>query len=374
MRVVVLGGAGNFGARIVRALHGEHGFELIAAGRRAVAVPGAPDVPLAVVDIHHPDLAAQLKALAPDLVIHCVGPFQGQAYHVAQAVLAADADYLDLADSREFVAGFSAAVNATALRHGRTAITGASTLPALSTAVIDEMARDCASLESIQTVIAPGQLAPRGAATLAAVLSYLGRPVMQWRNGRWATGWGWMDLKRFDLGFGTRWGALCDVPDLALLPARYAGVQTVSFHAALEVRFQHLVLWTMAALRRLGVPLPVAKWAGALDRMASAFDFLGGEWGGMQVQVSGVEASGARVQRTWTLQAPAMNGPQIPCMAAILLAHRLASGMRLPPGAHPCMGLVSLPEFESQFAQFGISTRVTREGGVLLQASKTRVR
>jgi saccharopine dehydrogenase-like NADP-dependent oxidoreductase len=359
MRVVVLGGAGNFGARIVRALHGERGFELVAAGRRAVAVPGAPDVPLAVVDIHHHDFAAQLKALAPDLVIHCVGPFQGQDYRVARAALAADAHYLDLADSREFVAGFSAALNATAVSHGRLAITGASTLPALSTAVIDELARDCASLHSIHTVIAPGQLAPRGAATLAAVFSYLGRPVMHWRNGHWERGWGWMDLKRFDLGFGTRWGALCDVPDLSLLPGRYAGVRTVTFHAALESRFQHLVLWMMAGLRRLGVPLPMQKWAGGLDRMAAAFDFLGGEWGGMQVQVNGFTTAGEPLRRTWTLQAPVMNGPEIPCMAAILLAHRLARGERLPAGAFPCMGLLALPEFASLFTRFGISTRVS---------------
>lgn len=359
MRVVVLGGTGNFGARIVRALHGEQGFELIAAGRRAVAVSGVPDVPTAVVDINHHDLVAQLKPLAPDLVIHCVGPFQKQDYRVAQAALAAGAHYLDLADGRDFVAGFSVAMNDTAIRHGRTAITGASTLPALSTAVIDEITTDFSVLESIQIVIAPGQLAPRGAATLAAIFSYLGRPVVLWRNGHWQTGWGWMDLKRFDLGFGTRWGALCDVPDLALLPDRYAGLQRVTFHAALEIRFQHVVLWMMAGLRRLGVPLPMQKWAGALDRMASVFDSLGGEWGGMQVQVVGVTAAGERMRRTWTLQAPAMNGPEIPCMAAILLAHRLARGERFLAGAFPCMGILALPEFAPLFARHGISTRIS---------------
>ena len=38
MRVVVVGGAGNFGARIVRALRGDPNIELMVAGRRIVSV------------------------------------------------------------------------------------------------------------------------------------------------------------------------------------------------------------------------------------------------------------------------------------------------------------------------------------------------
>jgi saccharopine dehydrogenase-like NADP-dependent oxidoreductase len=358
MRVVVLGGAGNFGARIVRALQAEPGMHIISAGRRGVPVPGAPDVPTAMVDINSPDLASQLGAQAPALVIHCAGPFQKQDYRVADATLAAGAHYLDLADGRDFVAGFSAAMHATAIRHGRAAITGASTLPALSTAVVDAMTADFSVTRSIQIVIAPGQQAPRGAATLAAVFSYLGRPIALWRQGRWQTGWGWMELKRLDLGFGRRWGALCDVPDLELLPARYAGLKTITLHAALELRFLHLVLWMMAALRRLGVPLPMQKWAGPLGRVASLFDGFGGKWSGMQVVADGLCASGTPLRRTWTLQAPARNGPETPCMPAILLARRMASGERFVSGAFPCMGFLSLPEFTPLFSRWGMTTRV----------------
>jgi saccharopine dehydrogenase-like NADP-dependent oxidoreductase len=358
MRVVVLGGAGNFGARIVRALHGEPGIEVVAAGRRAAQVPGAPDVPTAVVDINHRDLGAQLRALAPDVVIHCVGPFQFQDYRVANAVLAAEAHYLDLSDGREFVAGFSAAMNATAIRHDRVAISGCSTLPALSTAVVDALRGDITDIHSIRIVIAPGQRAPRGAATLAAVLSYLGRPIPLWREGRWQRGWGWMHLRSFDLRFGHRWGALCDVPDLALLPLRYPGLQCASFHAALEVRFQHLVLWTLAALRRVGIALPVGRCAALLDRLASIFDFLAGQWSGMQVQLVGRSSTGARVARTWTLKAPALHGPQIPCMAAILLTRRLAKREQFAAGAFACTGFLTLAQFAPLFAQWDITTSV----------------
>jgi len=328
------------------------------AGRRIVRVPGAGEVSAMQLDIDAPDFAERLRGLAPGLVIHCVGPFQGQAYHVAQAAIAAGADYIDLADGRGFVAGFAAALNATAIKKGRVAISGASTLPALSTAVIDQLQVGLSSTESIQIVIAPGQRATRGAATLAAVFSYLGRPIRVWRAGQWQTGWGWMGLQRFDLGFGTRWGAQCDVADLALLPGRYPRVRTVTFHAALEIRAQHLVLWMMAGLRRLGLPLPIEKWAGAFDRLAAMFDVFGGEWGGMQVQVVGTTLAGERIRRIWSLRAPVMNGPEIPCMAVILLAQRWARGLRTAAGAYPCMGFVSLADFVPLFSRWGITTSI----------------
>lgn len=60
MRVIVLGGAGNFGARIARALRGDPTIDLVIAGRRLVSVPGAEDVPGVVVDIGAPDFAQRL--------------------------------------------------------------------------------------------------------------------------------------------------------------------------------------------------------------------------------------------------------------------------------------------------------------------------
>jgi hypothetical protein len=358
MRVIVLGGAGNFGARIARALRGDPTIDLLVAGRRLVSVPGAEDVPGVVVDIGAPDFAHRLRTLSPELVIHCVGPFQGQDYRVANAALAAGAHYLDLSDGRRFIAEFAAGMNDQAVRAGRVAICGASTLPALSSAVVEELRVGLSSLESIEVIIAPGQRAPRGKATLEAVFSYLGRPFQVWRKGQWRRAWGWMDLQATQLDVGGRLAAACDVPDLELFPARYAGVQTVSFHAALEFGAQHLTLWGLAALRRIGLPFPVARWAVSLNRLAGMFDAGAGEKGGMRVSVVGNRSrDGGRVRRTWQLTAPALDGPEIPCMAAILLARRLARGEAFQSGAFPCMGFLTLPEFSPEFVRWKISTR-----------------
>jgi hypothetical protein len=365
MRVVVLGGAGNFGARIVRALRDEPSIELISAGRRKQPVPGAEAVTVVSLNTQATDFSSQLAALRPGLVIHCVGPFQGQGYHIAKASLACGAHYLDLADGREFVAGFAAALSQEAKVAGRCAISGASTLPALSSAAVDALGESMSSLERVEIAIAPGQLAPRGPATLAAVLSYLGRSFPVWRHRRWERAWGWMGLRRVRFAFARRWGAHCDVPDLGLFPQRYSTLASVTFHACLEVGLQHFALWCLAALRRCGLPLPVERWATALDRCAGIFDAFGGPFGGMRVSIVGVDASGHRLRRTWQLTAPAVHGPEIPCMAAILLARRILQGAPLPSGAFACMGFLTLQDFAPEFERHGITTAVTSTGATI---------
>lgn len=360
MRIAILGGSGNFGARIVRALHHEPGVELLVIGRRPRSVEGADGVASIALDLAAPDFGPHVALLAPGLVINCTGPFQGQDYRAARAALAAGAHYIDLADGRTFVEGFADELHKEAIQAGRAAITAASTLPALSCAVAEELGRDLRQLRSIQSVIAPGQLAARGRATLEGVFSYLGQAFPVWQEGAWRPMYGWMNLRRVTLDVGERLAAACDVPDLALFPRHFAGVETVTFHAALELAVQHRALWCLAGLRRLGLPFtdgPVGRWAVALNRVAPLFDGLAGSQGGMAVEVTGTRNDGTGVSRSWQLVAPAMDGPEIPCMPAILLARRLAEGVQLQPGAYPCIGLLHLSDFEPEFRKWGIVTR-----------------
>lgn len=355
MRVIVLGGMGNFGARICRALGEVPGIECVAASRSARPGPRS-----AAIDMGAADFAPQLAALRPDLVIHCAGPFQGQDYRVAEAACAAGAHYIDLSDGRDFVAGFAAALDARARAADVCAVSGASSVPGLSSAVVDRLALDFASIEDIQISIAPGQQAPRGEATLQAVFGYAGAPVPRLREGRWQLAHGWQNIQaqHFE-GLGMRWAATCDVPDLALFPQRYAGVQTVEFRAALELKAQHAVLWTAATLRRLGLPLPLARHAGWLNRVSSRLlDRFGSPHGGMLVRVSGTRADGRPGVSTWQLTAPDGNGPEIPCMATLLLAAQLADGTLLARGAMPCMGLLTLDDFTPHFDKWGMRTRI----------------
>ena len=48
------------------------------------------------------------------------------------------------------------------------------------------------------------------------------------------------------------------------------------------------------------------------------------------------------------------DGPNIPCAAAIALTNKIAAGTELPPGARPCMGLLSVEDLLEPLAGFSI--------------------
>lgn len=367
-RVLVLGGYGHFGARIVRALARTPGIEVIAAGRHppaaAANLPGVDlsQVRLCRLDTGAADFAARLAATGADLAIHTAGPFQGQGYGVAHACLQAGMHYIDLADGRDFVRDFPAALDAAARQAQRAAVSGASTLPALSSAVVDALRGRFDELHDIRIVIAPAQATPLGMATVRAVLSYCGQPFRWWQDGRWQETVGWADPQPVAFAkIAPRLASPCDVPDHDLLVQRYPGIRTVQFRAALELPLLQRCLAAIAGLRRAGLPLPMEALAGVFARAGRWFDRFGSDLGGMRVELRGLREG--RVQALhWDLTAPMLHGPEIPCLAAVLLARRLARGEALPIGAQACMGLLTLAEFETGFAAWQIESGLAGPG------------
>ncbi|UUZ52574.1 hypothetical protein LP419_24780 [Massilia sp. H-1] len=122
-----------------------------------------------------------------------------------------------------------------------------------------------------------------------------------------------------------RIGALCDIPDLELFPARYPGSQSVMFRAALEIGISQRGLAAIGALRRMGLIKRPEKLAAFLNRSADLLDPFGSALGGMVVRVRGLDGAGAPAQAAWHIAADDDHGPEIPCMAAVLLARRIAA-------------------------------------------------
>jgi hypothetical protein len=366
-RILILGGYGHFGARIARALARDGELHLLIAGRHAerargfAASLGAGAEGLAL-DAGDPQLAARLIEHDVRLVIHTAGPFQSQRYDVAFAAAAAGAHYIDLADGRRFVCDFETHTDSAFRKTHGVGISGASTVPALSSAVVDALAHDWTRIDIIDTCIAPAQRTPRGVATMRAVLGYCGEPIEVWLQGRWQRQRGWAAPNEVRFAqLRPRLGALCDIPDLELFPVRYAGVQSVMFRAALELRFTQRTLALLAALRAAGAIAPPVRWAAALHRVAGWFDGLGSALGGMVVRLGGLDAHGRPCRRAWHISAGDGHGPEIPCMPAILLARELARGASWSPGARACLGMLKLAAFEPEFRRFGMRTEIVDE-------------
>jgi hypothetical protein len=373
-RVLVLGGYGHFGSRICRALAPDPAIELTVAGRDAARAEQfaaglatgatAPNPPAAAaIDHQSRSFRTALAALRPNLLIHNAGPFQGQDYSVAEACIDAGVHYVDLADGRAFVCGIEI-LDARARSRDVLVVSGSSTLPAVSSAVIDALCAEfdeLAWLTDIEIGIAPPQRIPRGEATLASILSYCGKPFQQLEHGSWREVYGWQAIRRVRFrSLGTRWMAACDVPDLELFPRRYRGVHTVRFEAGLELAALQWGLWLMAVATRLRLVADWSRHARWIQRVATRFDRFGSDVGGMHVALT-ARAPGARPRRVaWEMTAREGHGPEIPSIPAVILARKLAAGAITARGAMPCVGLFSLEEFAAATAPFAMTTSVRR--------------
>ena len=94
--------------------------------------------------------------------------------------------------------------------------------------------------------------------------------------------------------------------------------------------------------------------AGWLKKLSDPFDFIGSDIGGMHLRIAGSDASGIPKALTWNLVARQGHGPEIPCIAAIVVARKLAAGVVSERGAMPCMGLMSLDEFDAAVSHLDI--------------------
>ncbi|HVT31057.1 MAG TPA: saccharopine dehydrogenase NADP-binding domain-containing protein [Rhodanobacteraceae bacterium] len=370
--VIVLGGYGLFGSRIVRRLARERGWRIVVAGRDGTAAVKLCDalrrdqavaatlVPLAC-DIHATGFCDVLQREGARLVINTCGPFQRQDYAIARAALDADADYIDLADARDYVAGFGALDDA-ARGGGRVAIAGASTVPGLSAAVVDHFVPAFAHLDAIDIGISPGNRTPRGLATVAAILGYVGRPLPWLEDHRRRTVAGWQSLRRhrYPAPAGTRWLAACDVPDLDLFPRRYAGLRALRFRAGLELKRLHLALWLLSWLVRAGLVRSLDRHARAMKSLSERFERMGGDAGAMHVEIEGFDRDGQPLGLRWQLVAEGGDGPEIPATAAVLLARKIAAGDVQLRGAMPCVGLFTLEEFLAALDGYAIKTSIER--------------
>ena len=363
LRVLLIGAGGVFGTRIARQLAGDRRFELIIGGRhlatletlRAELADSA--IELGTLDVTAAEFNMALTELRPQLVIHAAGPFQGQDYRVAEACLACGSDYVDLADARDFACGISE-LDARARASGRLLISGASTVPALSSAVIDALLPRFSRLEAIEHAISPGNRTPRGDATVAAILGYCGKPLRLWRDGKWQRAYGWMAGRRQRFAFGVRWVALCDVPDLDLFPARYPDARSVAFRAGLELKRLHFGTLLAAWLVRLGLVRNLSRYAPRLRRISEWWLASGSDVGGMVVELAGRDASDRPLHLRWTLTAAAGEGLQVPATPAVVLARKIADGELRIHGAMPCMGLFTLDEALAALDGFAITTEL----------------
>lgn len=308
------------------------------------------------------DLDESIAALRPDVVVHTSGPFQSQGYEVARKCIGAGCHYVDLADGRDFVCGISD-LHELAKARGVSVISGASSVPCLTAAIVDQHKDEFQALETLDYGIATAQKTNRGLATTAAVLSYAGHPIATLSEGKPKTVYGWQSLHTRNLPeVGRRTFANCDIPDLEIFLARYPSLKTIRFYAGLEVPLIQFGLWLLTWPIRFGLIRSLRPLAPALLRISWLFDFMGSDVSAFYMDLAGETQNGDRRKITFNLVARSGDGPYIPCAPAIILAKRLARGQHESAGAFPCVGLIDLDAYLAELKELNIRWQVSKSG------------
>jgi hypothetical protein len=377
MRVLILGGYGVFGGRLVRLLRDVDGLDLVVCGRSlerarafCAAHRGAARVePLA---LDRADVAGALRDRRPDLVVDASGPFQDYGtdpYRVIECCIEAGIDYLDFADGADFVFGVSR-FDARAKAAGVVVLSGVSSFPVLTAAVLRAMAATM-EIRSVEGGIAPSPHAGIGLNVMRAVLGYAGGPVRLMRGGRPAVARGLTESRRFTVAVPGRLPlrnlrfSLVDVPDLRVLPPEHPAMTDIWMGAGPVPEVLHRLLNLLAGARaRFGLPA-LTPFAGLFHAVLDRLRF-GEHRGGMVVSVRG--RAGARdVARSWHLLAEGDDGPLIPSMAIEALIRRMLSGERPAPGARSGVGALDLDDYAAVFARRAIvfGVRDDEESGTI---------
>jgi hypothetical protein len=368
LRVLILGGYGFFGGNLVRLLADEPHLTLIISGRslakakdfcRHVPVHGET-IPAAI--DRDGDIEASLRTFAPHIVVDASGPFQsygqrGDAdpYRVIRAAIAVGAHYMDLADASAFVAGVGT-LDQSAKDKGVFVLSGVSSFPVLTAAVVRRLAQGMEHVETITGGIAPSPYADVGLNVLQAIAGYAGQPVKMTRNGQPALGYGLTESLRVTICppgrmplHNTRF-SLVDVPDLQVLPPLWPGVRSVWLGAGPVPEVLHRALNSLAWLVRWKV-LPSLTALAPLFHRVIGYLRWGEHRGGMFVRVVGQTADRRQLTRTWHLLAEGNDGPLIPSMACEAIIRHVLDGRPPKPGARPATGDVELSDYEAMFAR-----------------------
>ncbi len=370
LKVLIVGGYGVFGRRIVELLEDEPRLTLFVGGRsvdranafvRSRGKTGAQLAPIAF--DRNGDVARQLSAIGPHIVVDASGPFQAYGdnrYNVVQACLARGANYLDLADGSDFVAGI-AAYDARAKAAGVYVLAGVSSFPVLTAAAVRRLSAGMTAVKTIRGGIAPSPYAGVGENVIRAIAGYAGRPIRRKRGGVFCTGYPLTEQLRYTIAppghipLYNRMFSLVDVPDLRVLAALWPKADEIWMGAAPVPELLHRCLIALAWLVRWRLR-PTLSPLAPLMHFATNHIRWGEHRGGMFVEVGGIDASGARLTRAWHLLAEGDDGPLIPAMAIDAIVRHALRGRSPPPGARPAVRDLELDDYASLFARRAIFT------------------
>lgn len=375
LKILIVGGYGTFGGRLVELLEDESRLTLVVAGRsltqaqdycksrkaaKATLMPARFD--------RTEDLVVQVASLAPDIVVDASGPFQSYGkdeYKLVEACIANRANYLDLADGSDFVKGITAYDEA-ARTAGVYVLSGVSSFPVLTAAVARHLSGDMTKVHSICGGIAPSPYAGVGKNVIRAIAGYAGQEISLTRAGKAERAWPLTDSFRYTIAppgylpLKNTLFSLVDVPDLHVLSDIWPDAKKIWMGAGPVPEILHRALISFAWLVR-------CKIVPSLLPLADIMEFVirhvrwGEHRGGMFVEIIGEDKQEKSLKRSWHLLAEGRDGPLIPSMAIESIVRKTLEGGKVQPGARTALDDVTLDDYKQLFSRRTIYTGIRED-------------
>ena len=369
-RILIVGGYGTFGGRLVELLEHETRLTLLVAGRSLQRAreyctqrSKAQATLIATFFDRIETDDRTLSELRVDLVVDASGPFQDygrERYSLIERCIRCRVNYLDLADGSEFVSGV-AAFDQAARRADIYVLSGVSSFPVLTAAVVRSLSADLDSVTSIRGGIAPSPFAGVGLNVIRAIASYAGQPITLKRAGQRVSGYPLTESIRFVIAVPGHIPlkkirfSLVDVPDLQALAEIWPHTDDIWMGAGPVPSVLHWLLTAFAWLVRLRL-IPSLSGLSSVIYFVTNHIRWGEHRGGMFLEVRGLASNGASVTREWHLLAEGEDGPLIPSMAVEALVRKSLAGQAPPSGARTAISDVTLADYQSLFARRTIYT------------------
>ncbi len=371
LTILILGGYGVFGGRLVHLLSDCAGLTLHIAGRdisqaRAFCTRQTGKARCIPLGLDRRNIYQALHDIAPDIIVDASGPFQTYGtdpYAVIRAAIDTEANYLDFADGSDFVSGV-AQFDQAAKAAGIFVLSGVSSFPVLTAAVVRHLSKGV-TVNRITGGIAPSPYAGIGLNVMRAVIGYAGKPVQLVQDGKVTYRPGLAESRYYTIAPPARLPlrnlrfSLVDVPDLQVIPSLYPDLTDIWIGAAPVPEFLHRLLNLLAKLRArslLPSMAPLAKLFYSVLNLAK----FGEHRGGMFVEIEGT-AGTQRIKRSWHLLAEGDDGPLIPSMAIEILIRNRQRGLSPNTGARAALNDLDLSDYEALFAKRTIFTGIRDE-------------
>lgn len=397
--ILITGGYGNFGSKITKSLweyilNKNTDYQITIMGRSPIyykefvdkASESYPHLNSNKIKFCKGDVTKNFKDILeseqPYLVIHSSGPFSEKDADLPLECANYGCHYLDLADNSKFIRKATETnINKLAQEKHLYIISGVSSVPGLSSAVVEEYCQQFKSIDSIEHSISTASDPLPGYSTLKNVLNLIGRPFsIKEKIGKEyidVQKYNWQGVKIFKYPeVGYRLLSLYDVPDIELFQEKYTSIKSIKFYSGLANPMFHLGLCFLSCLVRYNILSNdrvialasfiqfFAKYANLFKTSKSAFNMtISGEYYSDSKSDSVISN-----KKTFYLIADKGDGMYIPAIPAIVLSKhiidlddkegKLFSFDPFPFGAYPCLGLVKLSEILQEMHSLNIKNIV----------------